>query len=56
MFHFYQKSMNKKLFLHLDLYLSLFGPDAVSARAAIGASDLARDIPVEIEGIFEIGT
>ena len=39
-----------------DLYLSLFGPDAVSARAAIGASDLARDIPVEIEGVFEIGT
>ena len=38
-----------------DLYLALFGPENVSTRAAIGAPELARDIPVEIEGVFQIG-
>lgn len=37
-----------------DLYLALFGPEAVSARAAVGVSELSRDIPVEIEAIFQI--
>jgi hypothetical protein len=37
-----------------DLYLSLFGPDGVSTRAAVGVLDLARGIPVEIEAIFQL--
>jgi hypothetical protein len=37
-----------------DLYLSLFGPDGVSTRAAVGVLDLARSIPVEVEAIFQL--
>jgi enamine deaminase RidA (YjgF/YER057c/UK114 family) len=37
-----------------DLYLALFGPDSVSTRAAVGVSELSRDIAVEVEAIFQI--
>ncbi|HWP43388.1 MAG TPA: RidA family protein [Blastocatellia bacterium] len=37
-----------------DLFLSLFGPDLVSTRSAVGVLELARGIPVEIEAIFQV--
>ena len=37
-----------------DLFVKIFGEKGKHARFAIGASALPRDVPVEIEGIFEI--
>ena len=39
-----------------ELFLKVFGPEAgICARSAIGTNSLPGNIPVEIEGIFEIG-
>jgi enamine deaminase RidA (YjgF/YER057c/UK114 family) len=37
-----------------DLFVKIFGEKGKHARFAIGAAALPRDVPVEIEGIFEI--
>lgn len=37
-----------------DVFLELFGQDAVSTRSAVGVLELARGIPVEVEAIFEL--
>jgi enamine deaminase RidA (YjgF/YER057c/UK114 family) len=37
-----------------DLFVKIFGEKGQHARFAIGAAALPRDVPVEIEGIFEI--
>ncbi|HEY6328920.1 MAG TPA: RidA family protein [Blastocatellia bacterium] len=37
-----------------DLFMQVFGPNAVSTRSAVGVLELARGIPVEVEAIFEI--
>jgi len=37
-----------------DLFVKIFGEKGKHARFAIGAASLPRDVPVEIEGIFEI--
>jgi enamine deaminase RidA (YjgF/YER057c/UK114 family) len=37
-----------------DLFLEVFGPNAVSTRSAVGVLELARGIPVEVEAIFEV--
>ena len=37
-----------------DIFVNIFGEKGKHARFAIGAAALPRDVPVEIEGIFEI--
>ena len=37
-----------------DIFVNIFGEKGKHARFAIGAAVLPRDVPVEIEGIFEI--
>jgi enamine deaminase RidA (YjgF/YER057c/UK114 family) len=38
-----------------DLFLALFGPEhGCHARSAVGMAELPHDVPVEIEGQFEI--
>jgi enamine deaminase RidA (YjgF/YER057c/UK114 family) len=37
-----------------DLFLQVFGQNAVSTRSAVGVLELARGIPVEVEAIFEL--
>lgn len=37
-----------------DLFVKIFGEKGKHARFAIGAAALPRDVPVEVEGIFEI--
>jgi len=37
-----------------DLFVEIFGEKGKHARFAVGAPALPRDVPVEIEGIFEI--
>jgi enamine deaminase RidA (YjgF/YER057c/UK114 family) len=37
-----------------DMFVNIFGDKGKHARFAIGAAALPRDVPVEIEGIFEI--
>ena len=37
-----------------DLFVKIFGEKGKHARFAVGAPALPRDVPVEIEGIFEI--
>jgi enamine deaminase RidA (YjgF/YER057c/UK114 family) len=37
-----------------DLMLTLFGPDKLPARSAIGVHTLPMGIPVEIDSIFEL--
>ena len=37
-----------------DLFVKIFGEQGKHARFAVGAPALPRNVPVEIEGIFEI--
>ena len=37
-----------------DLFVKIFGEKGKHARFAVGSSALPRNVPVEIEGIFEI--
>ena len=37
-----------------DIFVNIFGEKGKHSRFAIGAAALPRDVPVEIEGIFEI--
>ena len=38
-----------------DLMVAVFGEAGRHARAAVGAGSLPRNVPVEIEGVFQIG-
>lgn len=38
-----------------DLMVEIFGERGKHARAAVGVASLPKNVPVEIEGVFEIG-
>lgn len=37
-----------------DLFLALYGPEAVSTRTSVGVLELARGIPVEVDALFHV--
>ena len=46
--------INKSIDKNPDLFVNIFGEKGKHARFAVGAPALPRNVPVEIEGIFEI--